>query len=74
MSIVFASCLAVGSLFVTFNVCIVFIMFVESIVLVVASLVVVWLVIDDLSNVYVVCIVEFSSSNINYLVVLVRLV
>lgn len=42
--------------------------------LVVASLVVVWLVIDDSSNVYVVCVDVFDSSNVVYLVVLVRLV
>ena len=53
------SCLAVGYLLVTFDVYIVFIMFVESIVLVV-----VWLVSDDSSNVYVVCVVSFDSSNV----------
>lgn len=55
----------------------VFISYVELISLVISFWFIVFDVIslvNDSSNVYVVCIVEFDSSNVVYLVVLVRLV
>ena len=70
----FVSCVAVSSLvilvFIVFVAWLVVVVFVYGLVIV-ESIV---LVVGDSSNVYVVCIVEFDSSNVDYLVVLVSCV